>query len=255
MIFKFNKNNNKDTKNEKKQIWMYAVILFTGAFIILLLTAYSQLKFQNNINDYQNKLSTEEKAKINVVTNLNSAIKENERLKKELEEFHNKLVESEQNLATLEERNTELESKISNSIDTTDLLLKAYENFEQGDFVNSAIILKYDINKQYLSGKAIQSYDDLVKKTYQRACKILYLEGYRNYKNNNYIEAIINFNRVIDLSQKNEYFIDDTYFYLANSYYRTADFDAAKQVILYFKDNYSESPLIKDINKLLNKVG
>ena len=97
MNFKFN--NHKDNKNEKKQIWMYALILFAGAFIVLLLTAYSQVKFQNNISDYQNKLSTEEKAKINVVTDYNAAIKEINRLTAELESLRSKLVESEQKIS------------------------------------------------------------------------------------------------------------------------------------------------------------
>lgn len=252
MSFKFNYH--RDNKNEKKQIWMYALILFAGAFIVLLLTAYSQVKFQNNISDYQNKLSSEEKAKINVVTDYNAAVKEIGRLKTELESLRSKLVDSEQKIATEEAKGVDLEAKYKNTIEGNNILLTAYEYYNKKDYISCAITLKYDINTEFLSTKANDSYNDLVSKSYGKASQLLYGEGYKNYKNKKYGEAIINFYRSLDFSQKNEYYVDDGYYYIAKCYYKTDNFDEAKKIIHSFIKNYSKSPFVNEMKALYEKM-
>lgn len=246
--------NHKDNKNEKKQIWMYALILFAGAFIVLLLTAYSQVKFQNNISDYQNKLSSQEKAKINVVSNFNAAVKENKRLTTELEALRSKLVESEQKIATEEARSVELVSKHTKEISSTDLLFVANEYYNKQEYISCAIILKYDINIALLSSKAIQNYNELISKSYGKASQLLYREGFKYYKNKNYTDAILSFNRAIDFSQKDEYYIDDANYYLASSYYNIQNFESAKKIITSFINNYPKSTFIKQMKILYNKM-
>ncbi|ACL74398.1 tetratricopeptide repeat protein [Ruminiclostridium cellulolyticum] len=245
---------NKENKNEKKQIWMYAVILFTGAFIILLLTAYSQVKFQNNISDYQNKLSSQEKAKLTAVTDLKSALKENERLNKELESLRNKLIESEQEIATQSSKTTDIESKYNSSVIATDALIAAMEYYNNKDYVNAAVTLKYDVKIEYLSPKVINTYNDLVEKSYGKASLKSYRDGYRDYKNKNYAGAIINLNRAIDFSKKNEYYIDDAYYYLANSYYKSSNFTDAKRIINAFQTDYPKSEFARSMRNLLEKI-
>lgn len=248
MNLKFN--NHSDSKNDKKQIWIYALILFTGAFIVLLLTAYSQVKFQNNISEYQSKLSTEEKAKINVVTDYNAAVKEIDRLTSEIENMRNKLIQSEQNLALEEEKSLELEAKYSNTIVCNDILLIAYEYYNKEDYINCAIKLKYDINTSLLTLKSKEIYDFLVSESYNKAAQMLYSEGYRSYKNKNYNEAIESLNRAIDFGQKNEYFMDDAYFYLAKSYYKVSKYNEAKKLINSFIVNYPNSTFIVPMKQL-----
>jgi outer membrane protein assembly factor BamD (BamD/ComL family) len=132
--------------------------------------------------------------------------------------------------------------------------LTAFEYYSKKDYVNCAIILKYDINPQILSIKAAQSYKELVQNTYGKASKSLYLDGYRSYKKGNFNEAIINFNRSIDISNKNEYYIDDAYFYLANSYYKTSNFEEAKKIINSFISVNSDSSFVNDMEALLKKM-
>lgn len=246
--------NHKDTKNEKKQIWMYALILFTGAFIVLLLTAYSQVKFQNNISDYQNKLTSEEKAKINVVTDLNTAIKDIKKLKEEIDSLNLQLAESEQKIATEEAESADVDLKNKNTANAMDMLVTAQEYYSSGDYINCALTLKYDINKDYLSAKGLQSYNKLVSDSYEKASKILYGNGYRNYKSRNYTEAIVNLNRAIDYSQKSEYYVDDAYYYLAYSYYRLSNYTDAKRIILSFENAYPESNFLRDLQKLYRRM-
>jgi len=63
--------------NDKKTVWVYAVILFTSAFIVLLITAYSQIKVNKNIDEVRNKLGSTEKEKSNFQMSLSSALAEN----------------------------------------------------------------------------------------------------------------------------------------------------------------------------------
>ena len=246
--------NHKDSKNEKKQIWMYAVILFAGAFIVLLLTAYSQVKFQNNISEYQNKLSSEEKAKINVVTDYNAAVKEIKRLTDEIDSLRNKLVESEKNLNTEENRALTIGSKYSDTIISNDSLLTAYEYYNKKDYVNCAVKLKDDINVELLSTKSKEIYDNLVSKSYKKASQILYAEGFKAYKSKKYIEATQNLSRVIDFAQKDEYFVDDAYFYLAKCYYKTSKYEDAKMLISSFINSYPDSTFVSSMEELYNKM-
>ena len=252
MNLKFN--NHSDSKNDKKQIWIYALILFAGAFIVLLLTAYSQVKFQNNISEYQSKLSTEEKAKINVVTDYNAAVKEIDRLTAEIENIRNKLIQSEQNLAIEEGKILDLEAKYNNTIVCNDLLLVAYEYYNKEDYINCAIKLKYDINTELLSIKSKEKYDFLVSMSYSKAAQMLYSQGYKSYKNKKYNEAIESLNRAIDFGQKNEYFMDDAYFYLAKSYYKELKYNEAKKLINSFIDNYPNSTFIVPMKELNAKM-
>ncbi|OPX41943.1 hypothetical protein CLHUN_41660 [Ruminiclostridium hungatei] len=246
--------NNKETKNEKKQIWMYALILFTGAFIVLLLTAYSQVKFQNNISDYQNKLSYQEKAKINAVTDFNSAVKENKRLKSELDALRNKLVESEAQLASEEGKATDIETKYNNYTGAADLLVKAQAAFIKGDYVSCAVTLKYDINTTYLNAGTVKLYNELAEECYSKASLLLYREGYKEYKKKNYSTAILNLTRSIEFSKKNEYYIDDAYYYMANSFYKTTDFEGTKRIIGEFLINCPKSSFTKDMKALERKI-
>ncbi len=247
--------NHKDSKNEKKQIWMYALILFTGAFIVLLLTAYSQVKFQNNISEYQNKLSSQEKAKINAVTDFNSAVKENKRLKNEIEALRNKLVESEKTLADEEQKTADLESKFSNETEAMNLLMKAQDDYIKEDYINCAVTLKYSINIAYLNAQSLQVYNELSDKSYEKASSLLYRDGYKNYKKKNYSEAVVNLTRSIDFSKKNEYYIDDAYYFMANSYYKLVDYTSTKKTIDQFMLNCPESSFTKDMKSLGKKIG
>lgn len=256
MNFNFiaHKQNKGDSKNEKKQIWLYALILFTGAFIILLLTAYSQDKFQDNISEIQSKLSSEQKAKSNVATDLTSAVNENKRLTKEIESLRNKIIASEEKIATGEENYVDLESKYNNTTAASDLLLYAREYYDKKNYISCAITLKYDINTTFLSPKAMESYNELALKCYEKASKLVYADGYRNYKNKEYNEAITNFKRAIDFSKKDEYYVDDAYYYLANSYYKTLNFDEAKKIIHTFIIDYPRSSFLEDMKDLFDKM-
>jgi hypothetical protein len=64
-------------KNGKGKVWVYAVVLFTSAFIVLILTAISQIRFNKNIDEYRDQISNKEIEKSKFQLNLNSVLEEN----------------------------------------------------------------------------------------------------------------------------------------------------------------------------------
>ena len=243
--------NNK--KNENKQIWMYAVILFTGAFIILLLTAYSQEKFQNNVSDMQNKLDSEKSSKITAMTDLNSAIKENKILTEELDSMRKKLIDSEQKLAEEEQKNKDQQVEIDNTSSTYNLLLIAQEYYNKDDIVNCAITLRYEIDTNNLTQKGAQFYNDLVAKTYSDASRKLYNDGVTKYRKKEFKEAIISFNRSIDLSQGDTY-LENCHYYIAKCYYRDNSYEEAIKSINDFLKIYPNSKYGGELKSILDKI-
>jgi hypothetical protein len=49
--------------SKKSKLCVYAIILFNIAFIVLLFTAYSQIKLNENLNSYKNQVINKETEK------------------------------------------------------------------------------------------------------------------------------------------------------------------------------------------------
>lgn len=249
MIFK-----KENSRSDKKQIWMYAVVLFAGAFIILLLTAYSQVKFQNNISDYQSKLTTKDKEKINAMNDLNSAVKENKRLTEENASLKSELLNNEQKLKLAEESSSNFQQKYNKLSGAMDSMLIADEYYQNGDIINCALTLKYDIDTQNFSIKAAQHYNELVNKTFSKASYKLYKLGQSNYRKKEYIQAVLNLENAIHLSSNSENYIDDCYYYIAKSYYKNNDFVKAKDAINNYITNYPGGRYVGELKTILDKI-
>ena len=131
-------------KNKSKNtIWIYALILFTCVFILLLLTGYSQTKFNRSLNEYRNKLISSEE-EINISShNLKTALEENEMLYKKIEKLNKTLEEKTAAFNELEEKLKNKEKEIDERIfiNNYELLLEAEEYFNNGEVIKSSIIL------------------------------------------------------------------------------------------------------------------
>lgn len=237
--------------NDKKTIYLYAVILFTCAFIVLLLTAYSQTKFSKSEYEYKNLISNEEKAKINFKTNLNTALEENKRLTDELEILRRAVKQNEStNYNNLEEMKY-LEKKLADTQDAYKIIVQAQDKYIKGNIKESALLLKKDFDKSQLDSSALQMYEMLVSKTFKKAALQLYTEGYKEYLNKSYSSAALKFRQSIILSG-NEYFTDDCYFFLAYAEYRLGNNKTSEAVIKEFVDKFPDSNFKNDMEDLLN---
>ena len=241
-----------NNNNSKKNIWIYAVVLFTSAFIVLLLTALSQIKFNRNIDKYKNEINDEKNAKINFQMNLNSALKENEALREENENIKTELAQLKDEYENTVSNLNELQDKYEKTIAAYEKLLEAESEFNAGNFTESAAILLKEINYEYLQGVASNKYVYLKEKTFASAAETLYFSGYKEYKNEAYEKAIEKFELSFNLAN-DQYYSDDALYFLAYSYYHLGNKDVAKEYWTKLLNDYPESTYKKEAERMLNK--
>jgi TolA-binding protein len=242
-----------ENSNDKKTIGLYAVILFTSAFIVLLLTAYSQMKFSKSAHEYKNLITTEEKAKINFKTNLNSALDENSKLENELNTLKKDIdrIQSENDLYKKKLDQTEEKSEKASSL--YELIVSAQNSYIQGNIIECALILKKQIDPLHLDSRLAAIYHDLVEKSFGKAARKLFETGRKEYSGKNYSAAKDAFQKAVSLNVE-EYFIDDCYYYLAYSEYWLGNSKGVERDVQILLDRYPSSSYRKDALNLLKNL-
>lgn len=239
--------------NSRKTIWIYAVILFTSAFIVLIWTGYSQIKFNKNIEDYKSRLSNKEIESNKFQYNLSSALAENKKLVDEINNLSEKLSEIEKKNENLERELTGIKNKNSSTLSSYEQVLKADNEYNNGNIRESVLIL-LRIDTFHLSEQALNKYYDLINKTYKKAAHLFYREGYNSYKKKEYDKAIENLELSLRLANK-EYFSDDSYYYIAYSNYNLNNKEQSKEALNNLITEYPESSYYNEAKDLLEKIG
>jgi len=93
----------------------------------------------------------------------------------------------------------------------------------------------------------------LVEKTYKKASELFYFEGYENYKNKKYSEAVKSLNLSLKLYDE-DYYADDCYYFIAYSEYNIGNYDKAKEALNTIINNYPDSSYYKDAKDLLRII-
>lgn len=237
--------------NKNKAMWIYTSILFIGVFVVLILTYISQLRFNNNIESYLNQTAktSAQKDKIGI----GSTLDENIKLKNEIKIIKNDLI----NIKTQKEKNdkelSDLKANNGNTQNVYESLIQAENIYKNGDNVSCAIKLIKEVNTALIGKEALDKYNYLVNKTFFKAAKTLYNQGYNDYSNENYIKAVENLTLSISLI-KNEYFSDDCYFYIAYAQLKKGDNGEAKRNMEILIREYPNSNYISQANKLLKEL-
>lgn len=242
-------------KKGKNTIWIYAIILFTCVFILLLLTGYSQIKFNKNIDEYKNKLISSEEEKSISSHNLKTALEENTMLYEKIEELNNIIEEKSDNYKEIEEKlkNKNEVNKEIQFIENYELLLEAEEYYNNSEITKSTVILFEEVDESKLSLNGVKKYNILKEKIYKVAAWEFYQEGYNNYINKKYKEAKYNLNYSLKLT-KDEFFSDDCYFYIAYSEYRTGEYQLAKGSLKILIEKYPYSNYLEEAQRLLSII-
>jgi len=243
-----------EIKNGKKTVWLYAVILFTSAFIVLLLTAYSQIKFTKNIDEYESRLSDQEKAKYSVQQSYSLLKKENEKLKKQIDSLNDK-IKSINNKPSLYSEYYALQYKHTKALKSYESLMKADQAYNSGDYINCAQLLLKQCEVSVLEVEAKNLYNYLKNKTYLKAARELYGRGFSYYKKGKFHEAVTDFNSSLELVDK-EYFSDDCVFFAAYSEFNMGNKTRTQHYIDLLIKKYPDSSYMNDaknLQKLLAK--
>jgi len=242
-----------DGSKKQSRIWIYTVVLFSSAFIVLLLTAYSQIKLNNSLSEYKSKLDNIELQHDNAQFNLNAAIDLNAKLSKKIDELSEELEAADKKIEEYEELLKNEEEKNKQYFSSYEALINAQLEYEKGNYVSSALLLYENCNPNFLNDKAQEMYTNLKTKVYKEASHILYTEGYNFYKSKDYSEAIKNFKLSVSLTG-NEYYSDDCYYFMAYSYYLINDHEQARQTARTLLEKYPESTYKEATEDLLSMM-
>jgi len=239
-----------EEKNSKGKVWVYAVVLFTSAFIVLILTAISQIRFNRNIDEYRDQLSDKDIEKKRFQLNINSALEEIVKLKNEIDELEDKLAKVNSEFEEYKKETDEAKIKSNEMIKAYEYLLLADSEYNNGDIVECAEIINTKIKPEFLSEAGLEKCEQLIDKSYKKAAFKLYSEGLKLYKEEKYNEAIDRLLRSVKLADE-EYFSDDCYYLLAYSEYYLGNKDNVRKYAELLSQKYSQSGYIKYANNLL----
>jgi len=232
--------------NDKKTVWVYAVILFTSAFIVLLITAYIQIKVNKNIDEVRNKLGSTEKEKSNFQMSLSSALAENKKLNEKIQELEKEIEDSKKSEEKLEKELKDFRDENSLKFENYEKLIKENICYYDGDIKNCALILTKEINKNYLESDAIQLYQKLLALTVKKAAQEFYYDGYGYYKDKDYDKAIESLKNSLNLVE-DEYYSDDCYYFIGYSYFMKGNLSLAKDAMNTLLEKYPDSTYKKDV--------
>lgn len=242
-----------EKNNDKKKVWIYAVVLFTSAFIVLLLTAVSQIKLNNNIDEYKTQIYTKEKEKSDFQLNLNSSQNENKKLQQELKKVKGEISSGQQVLEEEKNRYREMEELHKKILISYEKLLKAENEYAHDNYVSCATILLKECDVKNFDAEALKRYSALKADSYGKAAKTLYLEGLKKYKSKNYAGAINDFQLSAELNST-DYFSDDCYYYIAYSQYKLGKYDLVEKAVNKLLASYPTSSYAEDVNDLLRLI-
>lgn len=241
-----------DNEN-KKNVFLYAVIFFSCALIILIITGYSQIKYSKSINEFENIITNQEKEKVDFNINLSTALSQNKKLIEEIQSSKEELIILRNNNEILNKEIEELKEKNEKSVLEYEKLLRADELYEKKDIKECSKLLIKDINLNYLGTNAIMKYNSLLETIRDEAALQFFNDGYKNYKKENYEKSITDLNFSLELGD-GFYFSDDCYFYIAYSYYRLGDKESVIKTVNKMLEKYSDSSYKKDALNLIDMV-
>ncbi len=243
------------SKKDKKTVWIYAVVLFTSAFIVLMITTYSQIKVNKNIDDVRNKLGNTEKEKSNFQMNLSSVILENKKLTEKIQILDKEIEDARIKESTLKQEIRNIQNDNVLKFESYQNLMRADIKYYNEDIKSCALILTREINKEFLEKDGLQVYQKLLDKSSKKASFEFYTEGYGYYKDKEYDKALDSLEKSLSL-ENNEYYSDDCYYFIAHSYFKKGNSNAAREAINTLISNYPDSTYKKDATEflLLNKL-
>lgn len=239
----------KETK--KAKIWIYAVILFTSAFIVLVITAFSQIKLNNNLDDIKNQAYNKETEKNKYQQKFSSAQEMNTKLNEEimrLQEENNILHDA---ISDIKNEQENISAAIKKKNEANEGLFNALTLYLNRNVVESAALLK-NIDAEKLDIKADEAYKALKLKVNAEAGKLLFNEGYTLYRTAHYTEAA---EKLLLSSQyaPSETFSDKCLFYLSYAEFKSGNTTAALEHMEQLIRLYSSSKYRKSAKQFIAK--
>lgn len=237
--------------NKKSQLWVYAVILFTSAFIVLLFTAYSQIKMNKNLNDYKSQIYNKESEKNKVQQNFSSAQEMNAKLNEDIKKLEEEKSFLQTEISTLEEDLASRDKMIQTRNDAVTGFSDAIMEYLNGNVVACAALLK-NVDVSSLESKTSAVYQTLAQKVDAEAGKLLFDEGFALYNRAKYGEAagklLLSFQYA-----PSEKFSDKCLYYLAYAEVKSDNTALALEHMGKLVSNYPSSKYLNSAKRFIEK--
>ncbi len=212
-------------ENKKASIWLYGVILFTSAFIVLLFAGYSQIRINKDLNDYKSQVFNTESEKNEYLRNFASAQEMNVELNKEISLLKEENAALNKEIDDLTDKNAILQETLRYRQEASDNFSKVISIYLDGDVIRTVEQLKaVDVAK--LDQMTAETFKKLEEKVMAEAGKKLFDEGISLYERAKYTEAAEKLLLSFQYAPKAE-FSDKCLYYLAYAHMRTGNKEAA----------------------------
>lgn len=238
-------------KDKKANVWLYAVILFTSAFIVLLFAGYSQIRLNKNLDDYRSQVFSTETEKNEYLRNFASASEMNEELNKEIRQLEKEKEELMKEISDLSDEKEGLEKTLQLEQEAFGSLAVVFDVYLQGDVIRAVEQLK-TVDVEKLDQESVAAYQKLERRVTAEAGKQLFDEGFSLYDRAKFTQAAEKLLLSFQYAPKEE-FSDKCLYYLAHAEFRTGEKVTAVEHMERLIREYPESNYLRRAEQFVDK--
>jgi len=238
-------------ENKKTSILLYAVILFTSAFIVLLFAGYSQIRLNQSLKEYKSQVFSSESEKNEYLRNFASAQEMNETLNNEIRMLEEENAELKNKIDDLTDEKAVLQDVLMQNQEASNNMAIVIDIYLEGDVIGAAEQLK-NVDVVALDEKMAQTFEKLEKKVRLEAGRQLFDEGFSLYNRAKYDEAAEKLLLSFQYAPKEE-FSDKCLYYLAYAELRAGNKVQALEYMNRLISEFPQSNYLRRAKQFVNK--
>jgi len=241
----------KMNENKKSNVWLYAVILFTSAFIVLVFAGLSQIKMNKNLSNYKSQVYNTENEKNKYQQNFSSAQEMNKKLNDQISALENESLALKDMIRNSNSEKVALNEAMQKKSAAEENFHSVLSEYLKGNVTEAAGLLAA-VDFSLFTGKDLEAFNALDLKVRSEAGKILFDEGYKLYRQVKYSEAAAKLGLSFGYAKK-EVFSDKCLFYLAWAEKKTGNKAAAVDHMKQLVQEYPESSYLRSAKSFINR--
>lgn len=240
----------KMSDNKKSNVWLYAVILFTSAFIVLVFAGLSQIKMNKSISTYKSQVHNTENEKNKYQQNFSSAQEMNQKLNEQINVLENEVQILKNVISSMNNDKKIRDEAIQRKNEAEENFHGVLSAYLNGDVTEAAGLLS-SVDTTLLSGQDMVAFNALDVKVRSEAGRVLYDEGYSLYRKAEYSKAATKLGLSFTYAQKESY-SDRCLYYLAWAEKKSGKKTAALDHMRLLVQDYPNSRYLKRAKSFIN---
>lgn len=240
-----------DENQKKSSVWLYAVILFFSAFIVLVFAGYSQIRLNKSLENYKSQVFNTESEREMYQQHFTSAQEMNEKLNEEIDGLKNEINSLKQIISELEKTKTSMELEYDKKSATVDNLSEAVIIFLEGKPAECVDYIKA-IDTASIEEAQLKMLNTLKAEAGVQAGKLYYDEGYGMYLKGKYAEAAAAFELSYKYAPDAE-FSDKCLYYNSYSELKEGNKKAAVEKMSFIINKFPESKYLSKAKNFIKR--